>query len=127
MQYRRDGTVFSIDLSGQEVEVLALSRAVRFTITSGFITLETRFTLFGPNKTDFRTIDPFNPDELPPLIALLFHTITASQIDEDSSTLTVVFDNGYSIVAGPDDAYESWHVALKDGTAVGCGPGGFNA
>ena len=51
--------------------------------------------------------------------------VADADIDEKSSTITVRFGNGASIVAGPDPNYESWELGHANGDILICGPGGL--
>ena len=119
--------MYSADLAGQVLDSLRFSSAIQLRFSDGWLTIETPFVFASPDGETY-TLDPdpeMNPEPLGRLLAILHQPVVHADVDETSSTITVRFENGSSIVAGPDPEYESWELGRSNGDLLICGPGGL--
>ncbi|WP_412873066.1 DUF6188 family protein [Curtobacterium flaccumfaciens] len=91
---------------------------LRFTDGSG-VQLESAFTVTDRSGGSV-VVDPERKDSLLPILRLFGTELVRRSVEGD--TLTLVFAEGATLVAGPDAEFESWHVSEPKGRPVRVDP-----
>ncbi|WP_434770732.1 DUF6188 family protein [Curtobacterium flaccumfaciens] len=97
---------------------------VDFRVDLGFtdgssVQLESPFTVTD-RSGDSVVVDPERKDTLLPMLRLFGTELVRRSVEGD--TLTLVFAEGATLVAGPDAEFESWHVSEPKGRPVRVDP-----
>lgn len=113
-----------IPLSGEMLDSQEVDYTVRLYFSGDFfVRIESPFTLNLPDGRILLSPEEDESQAFSPLSDLVGHVVAESTID-DAGVFTVVFENGSSLVAKPDKAYEAWTLNGPNGLLVVCMPGG---
>lgn len=113
-----------IDMRGQVLTDLRIEYSVALNFNAQYaVLLGGSFTLNAQGATHNFTPDVDPPDALAPMTNLLGQRVTEAVIGDDGS-LSIAFDDGACLHAGPDAEYEAWTLSGPEGLLIVSMPGG---